>query len=188
MGGSARGAAVGRLPLNKGGVDVLEEDERLRRHRREGVREAVVRQARVGEVEDADVVADLARDGGDKGRLAAARLAVHEVAASIRDAAVGVPLRAVEELLHVCVDVLGDALVQHHRMQRTAAARRAEGAPLGAPVGVDDRRRLLLGLREGVCLVKEVLEQLAVAPECRELDALPWHCHTTGVAGSERSN
>ena len=91
MGGSARGAAVGRLSLNKGGVDVLEEDERLRRHRREGVREAVVGQARVGEVEDADVVADLARDGRNEGGLAAARDAVQQVASPVGDTAVDVP-------------------------------------------------------------------------------------------------
>ena len=58
------------------------------------VRQGKVRQGKAmayRKVEDADVVAKLAGEGSDKGRLAASRRPVHEVAASIGDATVNVP-------------------------------------------------------------------------------------------------
>ena len=65
----------------------------------------------------------------------------------------------------------GHAVVEHHGVQRSSAAGRAKGAPLGAPVGVNGGGRLLLLERQRVRLVKEELEEAPLPTEGRELHA-----------------
>lgn len=127
----------------------LEKHKRLMRHRRQRVREAVVRKAGVRKVEHADVVtcgrgkdgwkaavrragkgrkgqarpADFAGEGSDEGRFAAAGDPVEEVAATVRDAPVDVPLGASHEL----VQVRQPGLTRRHRAG--AGGNRPSGPP-----------------------------------------------------------
>ena len=117
--GDARRAVAGRpleLALGEDGVDVLEDDDGVAWGVAEQRREAVVVHALVGEREDAHVEAERARQHLAEGGLAAAGRAVEEVAAAVGDAQVSVPLARIKELARVFDQVLGQAVVEHDRV------------------------------------------------------------------------
>lgn len=100
-----------RAAVAEGGVDVLEQHESALGDDSQQVIEPVVGQAAFAQVQDGDVVVQMAGEGLDEGALAAAGRAVQEVAAAVGDATVVVPSSAVEEIFDVVDDSFFDALV-----------------------------------------------------------------------------
>mmetsp|Transcript_25943 Transcript_25943/g.83812 ORF Transcript_25943/g.83812 Transcript_25943/m.83812 type:complete len:319 (-) Transcript_25943:264-1220(-) len=143
--GDKRGAPVARVPVfEEGRVDVFQQDEGGGRRVGEGVGEAVIGQAWLGKVEHANVVADASRECRNERGFARAGSPVEQVASAVRDASGDVPRLRLHELSDVAHDVFGDPIVEHHRREGAAAAGRAEGPPLGPPIGVDGGGLLLL--------------------------------------------
>ena len=115
------GARVARRPLQlavgEDRVHVLEDHDRPARGVAHQRRQPVVRHALVGKGEHAHVEPQRAGEDLAEGGLAAARGAVEEVAAAVRDAEVGVPLARREELARILDEVLGQVVIQHDRVE-----------------------------------------------------------------------
>jgi hypothetical protein len=132
---------AGLRSLRERGIDILEQHDAALGRIREQVVELVVRQASLGQVEDADVVVERTGERLDEGRFARAGRSMQEVTSSIRDAceieraasasrvrkghtgiapaltSLRIPLSATHERLDIVDDSLLDSLVQHDTLQ-----------------------------------------------------------------------
>lgn len=135
--------------------------------------ETVVGEAALRDVDDADGVVEFGGEGLDEAGFAGAGRAVEEVSATVRDAAVVVPLAAAEEGLRVGDETLFEAGGEDDGGERTLATGRAERLPGCRPGRVDERFPGLLLFGEGAGFGEEDREDAARGEEGGDGEELP---------------
>mmetsp|Transcript_58520 Transcript_58520/g.124123 ORF Transcript_58520/g.124123 Transcript_58520/m.124123 type:complete len:445 (-) Transcript_58520:486-1820(-) len=154
-------------------VHILQEHQAPRRNHCQEVLQPVVSHPWVPKIQDANVVAELASQGSDKRRLTTARRTVEQVATSVGNASVQVPLVGLQELSNICQDLLGGVLIQDDRLEWPDSLGAAEWTPLMAILLVNDSHSFLSGQSRLLRLLEQLLENLWVPGRGGQGQGLP---------------